>query len=62
VTAQRRQRNRGPPGTGDAESHTDPDFNGPGCPCSWDEITLDPVVVPAGARLDAQGGYLFPGQ
>jgi hypothetical protein len=46
----------------DAEGHTDPDFNGPGCPCSWDDITFDPLLVPAGARLDAQGGYLFPGQ
>jgi len=44
------------------EGHTDPDFNGPGCPCSWDDITFDPLLVPAGARLDAQGGYLFPEQ
>ena len=44
----------------EVEGHTNPDFNGPGCPCSWDDITIEPVVVPAGARLDARGHYLFP--
>jgi hypothetical protein len=46
----------------DVEGHSDPDFNGPDCPCSWYVITFDPLLVPAGARLDAQGEYLFPGQ
>jgi hypothetical protein len=27
--------------------HTDPDFNGPGCSCSWKSATAEPVVVPA---------------
>ena len=31
------------------ESITDPDFNGPGCPCSWYEARPEPVVVPAAA-------------
>ena len=35
----------------DYESHTDPDFNGPGCPCTWYDATSGPVVVPAQARL-----------
>jgi hypothetical protein len=35
----------------DYESETDPDFNGPGCPCTWYNATSDPVVVPAEARL-----------
>jgi hypothetical protein len=31
------------------ESVTDPDFNGPGCPCTWYEAQPEPVVVPAAA-------------
>lgn len=33
------------------EEHTDPDFNGPGCPCTWHTVTAEPVVVPSGAHL-----------
>ena len=50
------------PAAYDVERHTDPDFNGPGCPCSWDEITLEPMIVPAAAQLSPQGEYLFPPQ
>jgi hypothetical protein len=31
------------------ERHTDPDFNGPGCSCSWYDASSK-VVVPAAAR------------
>jgi hypothetical protein len=31
--------------------HTDPDFNGPGCSCTWYSATVAPVVVPANAKL-----------
>lgn len=31
--------------------HTDPDFNGPDCPCTWYDGTAAPIVVPADARL-----------
>jgi hypothetical protein len=31
--------------------HTDPDFNGPGCPCTWYSATVAPVVVPGDAQL-----------
>jgi hypothetical protein len=31
--------------------HTDPDFNGAGCPCTWYTAAPAPVVVPLGARL-----------
>jgi hypothetical protein len=34
-------------------SHTDPDFNGPGCPCTSYSATVGSVVVPADARLPA---------
>ncbi|HTV21083.1 MAG TPA: hypothetical protein VMG12_20500 [Polyangiaceae bacterium] len=30
--------------------HTDPDFNGPGCPCTWRTATTPPLVVPPDAR------------
>jgi hypothetical protein len=33
------------------ESHTDPDFNGPGCSCTWYTATAAPIVVPAAARM-----------
>jgi hypothetical protein len=33
------------------EYHTDPDFNGPGCGCSWYTAVAEPIIVPAGARL-----------
>ncbi len=33
-------------------SHTDPDFNGPGCSCTWYTATATPVLVPALARLE----------
>ncbi len=29
--------------------HTDPDFNGPGCSCTWFEGAAEPIVVPADA-------------
>ncbi len=29
--------------------HTDPDFNGPGCECTWLEGRAEPLVVPADA-------------
>jgi len=32
--------------------HTDPDFNGPDCPCTWYTSTVDPIVVPANARVE----------
>jgi len=35
----------------DYESETDPDFNGPGCSCTWYNATSEPAVVPAEARL-----------
>jgi len=31
-------------------SHTDPDFNGPGCPCTWYEAQPRDLVVPDAAR------------
>jgi hypothetical protein len=37
----------------DITSHTDPEFNGPGCPCTWYTATAAPIVVPAEARLPA---------
>lgn len=33
--------------------HTEPDFNGPGCECTWQEIQAPPAIVPAGARRGA---------
>lgn len=33
--------------------HTDPDFNGPGCPCTWYVAAPLSVTVPADARLPA---------
>src|SRR5262245_50283008 len=33
------------------EAITDPEFNGPGCPCTWYEGRPDPVVVPADVLL-----------
>lgn len=33
------------------EAITDPEFNGPGCPCTWYEASPDPVVVPAAVML-----------
>jgi hypothetical protein len=33
------------------EQHTDPDFNGPGCACSWYTAAAEAVLVPSGARL-----------
>lgn len=38
----------------DITSHTDPDFNGPGCECTWYTATAAPIVVPAEARLPAR--------
>jgi hypothetical protein len=32
-------------------SHTDPDYNGPGCPCTSYTATAAPVVVPFDARM-----------
>jgi hypothetical protein len=32
-------------------SHTEPDFNGPGCSCTWYTATAAPIVVPPEARL-----------
>jgi hypothetical protein len=32
-------------------SHTEPDFGGPGCPCTSYTVTATPVIVPANARL-----------
>ena len=32
---------------------TDPEFNGPDCPCSWYSATATPAVVPAEARRAA---------
>jgi hypothetical protein len=40
----------------DFTQHTDPEFNGPGCPCSWFEAQARPFVVPAGARRLGAGG------
>jgi hypothetical protein len=34
----------------DYTRQTDPNFNGPGCSCSWYEAEARPFVVPAGAR------------
>jgi hypothetical protein len=34
-------------------SHTDPDFNGPGCSCTWYTAKAAPIVVPPEARLQA---------
>jgi hypothetical protein len=34
----------------DITSHTDPEFNGPGCPCTWYTATAEPLVVPVEAR------------
>jgi hypothetical protein len=36
-------------------SHTDPDFNGPGCSCTWYTATTTPIVVPAEARITGGG-------
>ena len=30
--------------------HTDSDFNGPGCSCTWYTAVVEPVVVPSEAR------------
>ncbi|HTV20013.1 MAG TPA: hypothetical protein VMG12_15115 [Polyangiaceae bacterium] len=35
----------------DISSHTEPEFNGPGCPCTWYSATAEAIVVPAEARL-----------
>lgn len=35
----------------DITSHTDPEFNGPGCPCTWYTATAEPIAVPVEARL-----------
>ena len=35
------------------ESVTDPDFNGPGCPCTWYEARPDPVIVPADVLMSS---------
>ena len=32
------------------EAHTDPDFNGPGCPCTWYSASAEPLIVPAASR------------
>jgi hypothetical protein len=32
-------------------SNTDPDYNGPGCPCTSYAASAEPIVVPAEARL-----------
>jgi hypothetical protein len=34
----------------DITSHTDPEFNGPGCPCTWYTATAEPLAVPVEAR------------
>jgi hypothetical protein len=35
--------------------HTEPDFNGPGCSCTWYTATAAPIVVPAAARITGDG-------
>jgi hypothetical protein len=35
----------------DLTERTDPDFNGPGCPCTWYTATARAIVVPVDARL-----------
>ena len=35
---------------------TDPDFNGPGCPCTWYAGTAEPLLVPVTARSPAPAG------
>jgi hypothetical protein len=42
------------------ERHTDPDFNGPGCECSWYTATAEPILVPAGAQL-GESELMLPG-
>jgi hypothetical protein len=37
----------------DITSHTDPEFNGPGCPCTGYTATAQPIVVPVEARPPA---------
>ncbi len=37
------------------ERHNDPDFNGPGCPCSWYNAAPTSVIVPAEARPPSDG-------
>jgi hypothetical protein len=37
----------------DITTHTEPEFNGPGCPCTWYTATAEPFVVPANALLSA---------
>lgn len=37
----------------DITAHTDPEFNGPGCPCTWYTAMPAPIVVPVEARLPA---------
>jgi hypothetical protein len=44
----------------DVSSHTDPDFNGPGCSCTWLEATTPPVVAPAAARITGGGATAAP--
>lgn len=36
----------------DVTSTTDPDFNGPDCPCTFYTATAAPITVPADARID----------
>jgi hypothetical protein len=31
-------------------AHTDPDFNGPGCPCTWYSADAEPLIVPAASQ------------
>lgn len=33
----------------DVSTYTDPDFNGPGCACTWYDGTTSPIVVPESA-------------
>jgi hypothetical protein len=35
------------------ETETDPDFNGPDCPCTWYTATAEPRIVPADALVPA---------
>jgi hypothetical protein len=44
---------RGRLATREAARHTDPDFNGPGCPSTYYIATAE-AVVPAGARIQAE--------
>jgi hypothetical protein len=40
----------------DVTRHTDPDFNGPGCPCTWYSASAGDVIVPVSARRVAGVG------